>query len=71
MFFVYLLKSEKDGGMYVGKTNDLKRRFYEHNGGYVRSTKSRRPFILLEYIECKTEADALSIEKEYKKGYKR
>jgi putative endonuclease len=71
MFCVYVLKSEKDGGMYIGKTNDLKRRLAEHNSGQTQSTKSRRPFILLEYVECKTEGEAIILEKEYKKGYKR
>ena len=71
MYYVYFLKSNKDGGIYIGKTNDLKRRISEHNGGYVSSTKSRRPFILLEYIQCPTEEKALEVEKEWKKGFKR
>ncbi|MFA6495028.1 MAG: GIY-YIG nuclease family protein [Candidatus Paceibacterota bacterium] len=71
MFCVYVLKSEKDGGMYIGKTNDLKRRLAEHNSGQTQSTKSRRPFVLLEYVGCDTEKEARILEKEYKKGYKR
>ena len=71
MFVVYILKSEKDGGIYIGKTNNVIRRIQEHNAGQVQSTKSRRPFILLETIECPTEQEALFLEKEYKKGYKR
>lgn len=71
MFYVYILKSIKDSGLYVGKTNNLARRVYEHNNGYVQSTKSRRPFILLEFIKFPTEKEALNLEKEYKKGYKR
>lgn len=71
MFCVYILKSEKDGGIYIGKTNDLTRRFAEHNSGKVSSTKPRRPLVLLEYIECKTEIESRILEKECKKGYKR
>lgn len=71
MFFVYILKSTKDNGIYVGKTNNLTRRIYEHNNGFVQSTKSRKPFIILEAIECQSEIEARLLEKEYKKGYKR
>jgi len=71
MYFVYILKSEKDNGLYVGKTNDIKRRIAEHNSGHTQSLKNRIPLTLLEYIGCETENDARCLEKEYKKGYKR
>ncbi len=71
MYWVYILKSNKDGGLYIGKTNNFERRLSEHNTGNVSSTKSRRPFVLLEKIECQSEVEALRLEKEYKKGYKR
>ena len=47
--YVYLLHSIKDGKFYVGWTTDLKRRLEEHNAGFTRSTKSRRPFELIDY----------------------
>jgi putative endonuclease len=71
MFNVYILKSLKDNGIYVGKTSNFQRRFCEHNSGQVQSTKSRRPFIVLEIIQCSSEIEARKLEKEYKKGYKR
>lgn len=71
MFYVYILKSLKDGKMYIGKTNDVNRRLKEHNYGHTLSTKSRAPFKLLKSIQCETEEQARVIEKEYKKGYKR
>jgi len=49
MFYLYVLKSKKDGNLYIGSTNDLRRRLSEHNAGYSRSTKSRRPFELRYY----------------------
>lgn len=58
MFYVYVLKSVKDGDLYIGSTNDLKRRFTEHNNGEVRSTKSRRPFTLVYYEAYASEHDA-------------
>ncbi len=58
MFYVYVLKSSKDDELYIGSTNDLKRRFDEHNTGKVESTKPRRPFMLVYYEAYRAEGDA-------------
>ena len=58
MFYVYVLKSKKDNNLYIGSTNDLKRRFKEHNSGKVRSTKSRTPFNLVYYESYASESDS-------------
>lgn len=58
MFYVYILKSLKDKLLYVGSTNDLKKRISLHNGGKVLSTKMRRPFELKYYEAYKSEHDA-------------
>jgi len=55
---MYLLKSKKDGDLYIGSTNDLRRRFLEHNKGLVFSTKSRVPLEIIYYEAYKTEEDA-------------
>ena len=52
--------------MYVGSTNDLKKRFKEHNDGKVFSTKPRRPFELVYYEAYKVESDARNREKNLK-----
>ena len=49
-YFVYVLRSRKDGKRYIGMTNDVARRLLQHNAGKVVSTKSRRPFVI-EKIE--------------------
>ncbi len=51
MFYIYVLKSRKDGRHYIGFTLDLKNRYKEHNTGKVRSTFYRRPLELV-YYEC-------------------
>ncbi|MFH1444033.1 MAG: GIY-YIG nuclease family protein [Candidatus Peregrinibacteria bacterium] len=33
MEYVYVLQSDKDGNFYTGWTNDLRRRFSEHQNG--------------------------------------
>jgi putative endonuclease len=56
--YVYILKSKKDGNLYIGSTNDLRKRLKEHNSGIVYSTKLRRPFELIYYEASKSEKDA-------------
>jgi len=58
MFYVYILRSKKDLLLYVGSTNDLKKRFEEHNKGKNFSTKSRAPFEIIYYEAYKSEEDA-------------
>jgi predicted GIY-YIG superfamily endonuclease len=71
MYYIYFLRSLKDKGFYIGKTNDLRRRLGEHTSGQVSSTKSRRPLILLGYDTFPTEREALDAELSWKKGYMR
>lgn len=66
MFYVYILKSEKDYNLYSGSTNDLRKRLKEHNNGLVFSTKSRRPFELIYYEAYRSEKDARGREKNLK-----
>jgi len=66
MFFVYILLSQKDNQFYIGYTQNIERRFQEHNSGNNESTKFRRPFKLL-YYECHShQADALRRERYFK-----
>lgn len=58
MFYLYILKSKKDSQLYIGSTNDLRRRLREHNTGKVFSTKLRTPFELIYYEAYKIEKDA-------------
>ncbi len=58
MFYVYILKSVKLNQLYIGSTNNLKRRFIEHNKGLVPSTKAKRPLDLIYYEAYKVESEA-------------
>ncbi len=58
MFYVYLLKSNKDKDLYIGFTTNLERRVKEHNNGMVPSTKLRKPFELIYLEGYKSEKDA-------------
>jgi len=70
MYYVYVLKSEKDENLYVGSTNDLRRRLSDHNLGTVKSTKSRKPFTLRYYEAYYSENDARGRESSLKKDGK-
>jgi putative endonuclease len=58
MFYLYVLRSKKDNEMYIGSTNDLKKRLVMHNSGKIYSTRSRKPFDLVYYEAYKAEKDA-------------
>lgn len=58
MFFVYILQSFKDKGLYAGFTGDLRKRIKEHNAGLNKSTKYRRPLNLVYYEAYKSAQDA-------------
>ena len=70
MYYVYILKSLKDEKLYIGSTNDLKRRLSEHNNGLNRSTKARRPFEIRYYEACASKYDARKREYALKKDGK-
>ena len=67
--YVYVLLSAVDGNFYVGYTNDLKRRFTEHEQGKVPSTKSRLPVELVYYEACRLREDATKREKYLKTAW--
>ena len=62
-YYVYVLKSERDGKFYTGYTKNIKQRFEEHQKGRVKSTKDRRPLKLIYYEGCLSQQDATHREK--------
>lgn len=66
MYYLYILKSLKDNKRYIGSTNDLQRRLAQHNFGFVKSTKSRKPFVLLYSEKFVNEKDSRLREKYFK-----
>lgn len=68
MYYVYILKSEKDGKCYVGLTSNLKRKLQEHNAKQVKSTKARTPFTLVYNEQFETRTEARKREKFLKSG---
>jgi len=66
--FVYVLRSEKDGSLYVGSTKDIKERVISHNNGYNSATKTKRPWVLIRTEEYNNISLAFKREKFLKSG---
>jgi len=58
MFYVYVLRSQKDGKLYTGFTKDLRERIKRHNLGETRATNWRLPVELIYYEAYRDERDA-------------
>lgn len=71
MHYVYVLQSEIDKNLYIGVTSDLRNRFQKHRLGEVKSTKNRRPFILVYYEAYRHKQDATKREYHLKTGQQR
>jgi len=69
MYYVYILKSSKDNSLYIGYTNNLKKRFLEHNQGLSLATKHKRPYILIFYEAFLNRLDAKNRENYLKSGW--
>ncbi|MCF8305091.1 MAG: GIY-YIG nuclease family protein, partial [Ignavibacteriales bacterium] len=46
MYSVYAIRSINRNYIYIGLTNNIRRRFADHNSGYNRTTKPYAPFHL-------------------------
>jgi putative endonuclease len=65
-YFIYILRSEKDGKYYIGETSDVDARLIFHNSGRQRSTRHRIPFIVILTEQYETRKEALKRERELK-----
>jgi len=68
MHYTYVLRSKKDKQWYTGCTNNLRKRFKEHNDGKNISTKGRGPFEIIYCEICSNQKDAYAREKYLKTG---
>ena len=68
MFYVYVLKSEKDKRHYISFSTDLKLRYKEHCDGKVRATFYRRPLVSVYYEAYSSREIAQKRERQLKSG---
>ena len=70
MFYVYALSSSKNKDLYIGYSQDLRKRFSEHNNGLVKATKGYRPWKLVYYEAYVAKLDATRREIQFKKNHR-
>ena len=68
MFYVYVLHSEADQGIYIGFSADLRRRLTQHREGLAFATSFRGPWRLVYYEAYLNEQDAQGRERYLKSG---
>jgi putative endonuclease len=66
MYYTYLLQSQVTNKLYIGNTNDLKRRIKEHNSGESAYTKKFMPWEVIYYEAHTNKQDASRREKNLK-----
>ena len=69
---MYILASKKRGTLYIGVTNDLKKRVFEHKEGLVDGfTEKYNVTQLVFYESCDSIKSAITREKQMKKWYRK
>ena len=66
-FTVYILFSDSCKKYYTGQSQDLRRRFEEHNSGETTSIKSCMPWRLIWSREVDSRGEAMVMESKIKK----
>lgn len=67
-YYVYILASAQNGTLYIGMTNDLIRRVYEHKQGFVQGFTNKYRVHMLVYYEIYANPEgAIKREKQLKK----
>jgi putative endonuclease len=67
VWYVYFLELA-NSDVYVGSTNDLRRRFASHQNGEVGSTSKNLPAVLRSYVAVGNETHARRLERYFKSG---
>ena len=69
-YFVYILQSESTSQYYIGHTDDLDRRIYQHNDaeyhGSKHTKRNKGPWTCVYTEEFTTRSEAMKREKEMK-----
>ena len=66
-YFVYILRSTKEGSFYIGYTQNLETRLKQHNGGRSRYTSNKGPWEVFYFETYQDKSEAIRREKFLKK----
>ena len=70
-YCIYIITNKRNGTLYIGVTNDLKRRIYEHKNKLVAGFSQRYDLTRLVYYEANGDIKAMIEREKYLKGKKR
>ena len=70
-YYVYILASKERGTLYVGVTNDLMRRVYEHKEGLAEGFSKRHSVNRLVYFETHESIEAAILQEKRLKRWRR
>ena len=70
-YYVYILASKERGTLYVGVTNDLMRRVYEHKDGLAEGFSMRHGVKRLVYFETHESIEAAILQEKRLKRWRR
>ena len=70
-YYVYILTNVRDHRLYIGVTNDLKRRLYEHKNGIIDGFTKHYNIHKLVYYEYTTDPNAAIAREKQLKGWRR
>ena len=68
MIYLYVIKSDANGDLYVGICKEISKRLQDHQSGKNRYTKGLRPWRLVHSEEFPDWKEARQQEKYYKSG---
>jgi putative endonuclease len=68
MYYTYILRSEINGHLYKGSTDNIETRVEQHNAGMVNYTSKYRPWKLVYFETFQTRSEAMARERFFKTG---
>ncbi len=70
-YYVYILASKRNGTLYIGVTNDLIRRVYEHKNNTIEGFTQKYNVHMLVYYEQTESIDSALVREKQLKKWKR
>jgi putative endonuclease len=70
-YYVYIFASKRNGTLYIGITNDLARRVYEHKSGLIKGFTKKYSVNKLVYFESTNDVNAAILREKRLKKWKR
>ena len=71
MYYVYILASQKNGTIYTGVTNDIRRRVWEHKHNLVKGFTEEYGVHMLVYFEQTEDIETAILREKQIKSWKR